>query len=355
MIFLNTSFIKDLLGDNPAMWLVLVIMISGLVVLILGGDFLVKGASNIAYSLHISPMVVGLTIVAFGTSAPELLISTISALDGKSGIALGNVIGSNICNLTLVLGVTAVFYPIVVSKDSIKIDWLVTMGASIMLFVFLIFGGPSEEIINGKSVVIYGSLNIVEGIIFVCCIIAYTYFLIQKSRRETKEKIKAGLSEGEEFPEAKGGVAKELLFILFGCAGLFLGARYFVGSVEYIGIEFGISEEVIGLTVVALGTSLPELVTSAIAAFKKNTDLAIGNLLGSSIFNILSILGITSIIQRIDVKDQRLMQNDIFWMIGITLVLLPMMITRSRVGRFEGFLLLVIYSVYIFFLAQSAL
>ncbi len=314
------------------------LLIAGLVILITGGEFLVRGASNIAYSLKISPLVVGLTIVAFGTSAPELLISTTSAYMGKTDLAMGNVVGSNICNLSLVLGVTALFYPIVVSDNSIKIDWLVTMGASLCLFFFV-----NED----KELVYY------EGIIFIVSLIVYTYFLIEMSRKETQQRLKDGLSsEEEDLAYANTVLWKEITFILIGCAGLFFGADMFVGAVIEIAEQLKIPNDIVGLTVVALGTSLPELVTSAIAAYKKNTDLAIGNLLGSCIFNVLSILGITSVIQPVGVTDH-LMEKDMLWMLGVTLLVLPMMISRRKIGRVEGAILLLVYALYMYFLATN--
>lgn len=318
-------------------WLIF-LLIAGLVILITGGEFLVRGASNIAYSLKISPLVVGLTIVAFGTSAPELLISTTSAYQGATDLAMGNVVGSNICNLSLVLGITALFYPIVVSDSSIKVDWLVTMGASLCLFFFV-----NED----KQLMYY------EGIIFIIALMVYTYFLIEMSRKETKERITQGLStQAEDDAMANAKLPREIFFIVIGIVGLFFGADMFVDAVLRIAAIFKIPNDIVGLTVVALGTSLPELVTSAIAAYKKNTDLAIGNLLGSCIFNILSILGITSIIQPVGVTDH-LMEKDMLWMLGVTLLVLPMMISRRKIGRVEGIILLLVYAGYMYYLASN--
>ena len=314
-------------------------LIGGLIILIGGGDLLVRGASRIAFSLQISPLVVGLTVVAFGTSAPELLISIVSALDGQSGVAMGNIVGSNICNLTLVLGVTAVFYPIIVSDNSIKIDWLMAMGSSLLLYFFV-----NED----KQVERF------EGVIFIVCLIIYTYFLIEMSRKETREKMSLEQNlDIDDIPSVSGsGVWKEVFFVVAGSVGLFLGAYVFVGGVEDLGEKFSIPEHVLGLTVVALGTSLPELVTSAIAAYKKSTDLAIGNLLGSCIFNILCILGITSSILNIPVNEH-ILETDMLWMLGITLLVLPMMISRRKIGRIEGGILLFVYFYYMYNLMTS--
>lgn len=320
------------------MWILLIL--GGLGILIAGGELLVRGASRIAFSFQISPLVVGLTIVAFGTSAPELLISVVSALDGQTGVAMGNIVGSNICNLTLVLGVTAVFYPIVVSDNSIKIDWLMAMGSALLLYFFV-----NED----KQVERF------EGVIFIVCLIIYTYFLIEMSRKETREKMSLEQNvDIEEIPNVSGtGVWKEILFVVGGSIGLFIGAFLFVKGVEDLGHKFQIPEHVLGLTVVALGTSLPELVTSAIAAYKKSTDLAIGNLLGSCIFNILCILGITSSILNIPVNEH-ILETDMLWMLGITLLVLPMMISRRKIGRIEGGILLIVYFYYMYNLMKTS-
>lgn len=288
---------------------------------------MVKGATSIALRIHISPLVVGLTIVAFGTSAPELLISIKSALAGSPDIAMGNVVGSNICNLGLVLGVIAVIYPIHVNSNSIKIDWPVTMGSSLLLY-FLIRGGL---------------ITIYEGILFVLLLIIYSVFIIRKSRRETKAM--KGISEEFDFSPPSKQLGIDLLFIFMGCLGLYFGSEWFVAGAQQLAAFLGVSERVIGLTVVALGTSLPELVTAVVASYRKETDLALGNLMGSNIFNILSILGITSIIKEIEV-NKLIINVDMIWMLGITFIILPMMIYQRNVARIEGLILLGIYFFY---------
>ncbi len=305
----------------------LIFLFLGLFVLILGGDFLVKGSSNIALRLKLSPLVVGLTIVAFGTSSPELLVSVKAALSGSPDLTMGNVIGSNICNLALVLGVTAIIRPIHVQGDSIKIDWPMTMGSSVLLY-FLV-----RE----------GLLKSFEGLLFIFLLISYTGFVIMKSRKENRR-----LELGKRTKLNDGNwkhLLKDIVFIVLGCFGLFYGSDWFVEGAKGIALYFGVSERVIGITVLALGTSLPELVTASIASFKDQTDLAIGNLMGSNIFNILSILGITSIIKEIQVSDV-ILNIDMIWMLGITLLILPMMVHKRIVGRYEGMVLLLIYAYY---------
>ncbi len=311
-------------------------LFAGLFLLVLGGDFLVKGASNLAIQLKISPLVVGLTIVAFGTSSPELLVSINAALSGSPDLTMGNVIGSNICNLALVLGVAAIIRPIRVNADSIKIDWPMTMGSSVLLY-FLV-----RE----------GLLKSYEGFLFIALLVGYTAFIILKSRKEN-HKNKNISSDELPKPDRRKHLFKDIVLIIIGCLGLFYGSDWFVEGGKALAIHFGISERVIGITVLALGTSLPELVTASIASFKNQTDLALGNLMGSNIFNILSILGITSIIKEIEVSDI-ILNTDMVWMLGITLLVLPMMIHKREVGRNEGFVLLLIYGYYTFKVLSSS-
>lgn len=316
------------------------LLIGGMVVLLGGGELLVRGASKIALKLRMSSLVVGITIVSFGTSAPELLINIQAALAGLPDLAMGNVIGSNICNLTLVLGVVALILPIKVHNDSIKIDWPMMFFSSVLLFVVI---HPSMPEIFGN-----GFVNKEEGIVFVLLIIGYTYYLINRSRKKTKEKEKPDTMP--EIEEQKKGFEEkwwvDITFIVIGCFALFYGAEWLVKGAKHVAADFGISERVIGITMVALGTSLPEVVTSAIAAFRKNTDMAMGNVIGSNIFNILSVLGITSIIKDIKVDDFFL-NEDMWVMLAITVMVLPMMMTRRRISRIEGAFLLLIYFSYI--------
>lgn len=309
----------------------IVLLIIGLIILIVGGDYLVRGSSSIALRLHLSPLVVGLTIVAFGTSTPELLISIQSALKGSPDIAMGNVVGSNICNLGLVLGVVALIKPVKVQLNSIKIDWPVTMGASILLYLT----------IRG------GYITASDGIFYSLILIAFLFFIIKKSRKDVKssKKITSSVEDIPDVPSKQ--IWKDIVFIVIGCVGLYYGSEWFVGSVKDLALGIGVEERVVGLTIVALGTSLPELVTAAVASYKGQTDLALGNLMGSNIFNILSILGITSIIKEIHVH-QTILDKDIIWMLLITLMILPLMIMKREVGRVDGLILLFVYAVYIY-------
>ena len=308
--------------------------ILGILILIFGGDFLVRGASNLAYKMMISPLVVGLTVVAFGTSAPELFISTWSALEGHSNLAIGNVIGSNICNLSLVLGLTAMFYPIVIKQKSVRIDWALTIGSGLLLFFFISLDHH---------------LGRIEGVIMLIILLIYTYALIQNSRKTNQKLVAEGVDvqHDNDVPESKDIVVwKECLFFLAGIFGLWLGVRLFGGSVIEIADELGMNKAIAGLTVVAIATSLPELITSVIAAYKKNTDLALGNLLGSCIFNVLSILGVTGIITDIDGIQPRILDFDMLWMFAGMLLLVPMIFIYKKFSFLSGLVFFLFYLSY---------
>ena len=312
------------------------LLVVGLVVLVSGGEFLVKGASSIALRARISPLVIGLTIVAFGTSAPELFISVQSALQGSPDLAMGNVVGSNICNLALVLGVTAIIFPVPVQQDSIRIDWPMTMGSSLLLYLLV------QDLL----------LSYLEGVTFVLILTAYSTFVIVKSRRQNKAG-QAILEDADLPAEPSKSIWKDVIFITLGTMALAFGSEWFVDGAKALALNFGVSERVIGITVLALGTSLPELVTATVAAFRKATDIAVGNLMGSNIFNVLSILGITSIIQPIEVSAV-IVSEDMLWMLAITLVILPMMFFKKKITRTEGMLILLVYCYYIFTVVQSS-
>lgn len=311
------------------MMLNITILLAGLILLIAGGYFLVNGASSFAIKVRLSPLVVGLTVVAFGTSAPELFISVKAAISGSPDLAMGNVIGSNICNLALILGLSAIISPIHIKRNSVRIDWPMTMGSSLLLYLMV------RE----------GYVNSYEGLFFMVLLSLYIFFIMRKSRKD----IQLAKSLEQEFhpPASSTSLYRDFLFIILGSLGLYYGAELFVGSAQNFARDLGIEERVIGITVVALGTSLPELVASIVASFRDEADLALGNLMGSNIFNILSILGITSMIKQIQVHDV-ILNTDIIWMLGITLIILPMMLTKKQIGRVEGIILLVIFVYYMY-------
>lgn len=307
------------------MLLEVIILVLGLVLLILGGDFLVKGASRIALRFNVSTLVIGLTIVAFGTSAPELLVSVNAALKEVPDFAMGNVVGSNISNLGLVLGVTCLFGFIPIHKGTAARDWFAAMLSGVLLFVF------ARD----------GRLVSWEGIVLFSCLLVYLSILLIKTK---KDQIKLDFTI-EPSKDSQFEKFKDLMLLSFGGLCLYFGSNWFIDGAVEIATGFGVSQRIIGLTILAIGTSLPELFTSVIAARKGETDLALGNLLGSNIFNVLSILGITSMIHPLDVNAM-IISSDMIWMLAITFCILPLMLLRKRLGTPSGIILLVIYAVY---------
>ncbi len=299
----------------------------GFAILVASGKYLVIGSVSLARYLKISTLVIGVTVVAFGTSAPELLVSLQAAFKGHPEIAIGNVVGSNISNIALVLAITAIILPISVSPNSIRIDWPIMMGVSILLYFFV----RNNE------------LSRTEGIIFNIILIIFVAFSIRSSRKKM-QLLDAGIH-----PKPQKSIFISLLFILLSCAGLFLGADLLVDNVSIIATSLGVSERAISVTVIAVGTSLPELVTSVMAAIQKEADISIGNIIGSNIFNILSVLGITAIINPLDVASA-FVNVDILWMIGISLLMLILMRPwkNAKIGRIDGIILLSSYLAYIF-------
>jgi cation:H+ antiporter len=296
----------------------------GLIILLGGGKFLVDGASSLALKFGLSQGFIGLTIVAFGTSAPELLVSINAALDGKSDIAIGNVIGSNIANISLVLGISATLFPIKINSSVFKVDYLVLILSSI-IFYLLSYNGIISSI---------------EGLVLLLILFLINLYFFHKLGN-------ANLSELESDLILPIPVWKSLLFLGLGIIGLYYGADLFVESAVEIASVFGVSERIIGITVIAIGTSLPEMATSVIAAINKKTDIAVGNILGSNIMNILAIIGATAAISPIPVSEGFLNQ-DFFWMLGFTFILFPILRTGNRVSRIEGVFLFVGYFTYIF-------
>lgn len=302
----------------------------GLIILLVGGKFLVDGASAIAVKLGMSSGLIGLTIVAFGTSAPELLVSVNAALKGNSDISIGNVVGSNIANIGLVLGLSGIFYPIMIKRSHLRFDYLVTVLVTILFFIL------------GLN----GLIGLWEGILLFSVFILFNFYLFKSS--------KGGIADDKEVEaeiEQVKGYSWLISISLFsaGIIGLYFGSELLVENAVKISREFGVSERVIGVSIIAIGTSLPELITSIMAALSKRTDLALGNILGSNIMNILSIIGITAIIQPIGVSEDFL-DVDFLWMIGITLLLFPLMKTKMQVSKIEGSILFGSYCLYMFFL-----
>jgi cation:H+ antiporter len=310
---------------------VYLLLFAGLALLFVSGRFLVDSSVAISRRLHIPRMVIGLTVVAFGTSAPELLVSLQAAFSGYPEIAIGNVVGSNISNILLVLALTALIFPIPAPATSVKLDWPIMMGVSLLLFFFSLNGMISRQ----------------EGAILVILLAAYVLFSVLRSKGLNRDGQK----------EADGNQMKwwtAVILFLVSCAGLAKGADMLVDNVALIADEIGISKRVVSITMVAVGTSIPEVATSVIAALKKETEISVGNIIGSNIMNILSVLGVTSLVNPISVSPA-IARFDIPWMLGVTLLMLLLMLpaSRSRITRWEGLLMIVIYLLYIYFLFKT--
>ncbi len=305
----------------------------GFFTLYIGAEWLVKGASKLAVFLGLSPLLIGLTVVAFGTSAPELLVSVVSAIKGKDMIAIGNVVGSNICNIALILGISSLLYPITCQKEVVKRDLPVMMGIS----GFLILISLDSKISR------------LDGFILFCALIAYIVFnYLQDKRRVFGQEEFLEDNKTEEIR-----LVKNIFLLICGIALVIFGAKIVVNSSEDIMRRFGISEKVIGLSIVAFGTSLPELATSVVAAYKKHMDISIGNLIGSNAFNIMCVLGITALIRPIYISggifQSRLLMD---YIIMLFISIAPYLMARHDlvINRKNGFILLVLYLAYVLYL-----
>ncbi len=314
------------------MGLTLLQMLGGLAVLVAGAEILVRGSVGTALRFGLTPLLIGLTIVAFGTSAPELVVSIQAAYNGSDDIALGNIIGSNISNIALILGLAAMIQPLKVQASIIRKDVPILLGTSLLLVFFLMDGVITQ----------------LEGVIFFLGVVVFTVVSVRMAKKETSEEVK------EEFedviPEKKLPLWLNIVMIVVGLGLLILGAKWLVDGAIEIASSVGLSEAVVGLTIVAVGTSLPELATSVMAAIKKEGDIAIGNVVGSNIFNILCILGITAMI--LPVSQGGITTVDILLMLGLTVLLLPVLKSGYIVSRFEGAVLLVIYISYTAYLVM---
>ena len=304
-------------------------VIIGLILLVVGGEFLVRSSIGLSFKLNISKMVIGMTVVSFATSAPELLVSLQAALDGSPAIALNNVIGSNIANIGLVLGITAIIGPIAVSKDFYKLNWPVMMLFSLVLYYFL----------WNDSV-----LTQLEGIILLVGLAVFLFVLIRSARKEDVDV--------EEVDDALASIGYGKIFgwLLIGGVALYFGSEFLVNGAKDIAQNMGISEGVISITMIAIGTSVPELAASVIAAMKGEKAISLGNLIGSNIFNIASVLGLTAIIKEIPVTEAQILSRDIFWMLGFAAVLLLLVFLPKKfvLNRFKGAFLFLGYILFIY-------
>jgi len=313
----------------------IILFLSGLLFLIIGAELLVKGASGIALNLRISPLVVGLTVVAFGTSSPELFVGIESSLTGNEGITFGTVVGSNIFNILFILGITALILPLSVSKKLLRMD----VPFMIILSTLLLL------------ISLNGVLSRVEGILMTAGLIIYTSFLILGSRRQHKsESVDASKS-----PSKKRGWLLNICMAAAGLGLLLAGSNWFLEGAVEIARLAGLSEAIIGLTIVAAGTSMPEVVTSIMAAIRGEREVAVGNVVGSNIFNILGVLGISAIfaLDGIDISES-LIRFDIPVMIAVALACLPIFFTGGIISRGEGILFLGYYTAYTLYLILAA-
>ena len=296
--------------------------IAGIVLLYYGAEYLIKGGVSIALKLKVPALIIGLTLVAFGTSAPELVVSINAVLNGSGDISIGNVVGSNVCNIALILGLSALIAPLAVNKKLLKFDLPLLTVISLLLTLFLFLN---------QGVARW------QGLIFFIGIISYTAYSIYAGK-------KSGTDDDEVANSKIYPVMLSLFFVIAGLAGLIFGANLFVNGAIFVARACEISEAVIGLTIVAVGTSLPELATSVVAAIKGEQDIAIGNVIGSNIFNILCILGITPLLSPIHAPDIDMI--DLGTMLLLTISLFPIMRSGWKINRAEGAFLLLIYIVY---------
>lgn len=305
----------------------------GFTLLVIGGEFLVRSSVALSFKLNISKMVIGLTVVSFATSAPELLVSVQAALEDSPEIAIGNVVGSNIANIGLVLGITAMIAPLMIDRDFFRLNWPVMMFFSVLLYYFMY---TSDEISR------------VEGVILILLLVAYLYYLIKRSRG-SKGNVPAEVDEKLE------GVSnfKIGIWLLIGGLGLYFGSELLVSGAVDLAEKLGVSKRVIAITMIAVGTSIPELAASVISAFKGEKALSLGNLIGSNIFNIAAVLGITSIILPIPIGSPEILNQDMIWMIAVAALLLPLafIAPKMSLSRYKGFLIFAFYVIFVYLVA----
>lgn len=308
----------------------------GFFFLIKGADFLVNGASSIAKKFKISSLVIGLTIVAFGTSAPEFIVSVFASIKGTSEIAIGNILGSNIANILLILGISSLIYPIMVQKEIIRKGLPFSLLAAILVWVV-----ANDVFIDGES---HSLISRIDGLIFLSFFIIFLYSTFLSSNN--KEEISKEENNKEEEIKVYSGIMSTFL-VLIGLSGLTIGGKWIIDGAVEIANLFQISESLVGLTIIAIGTSLPELATSAVAAFKKQSDIAVGNVVGSNIFNIFWVLGFSAFVRPLPFSPK--LNIDISMVIFSSLLLfLIMYVGKKRViERWQGSLMVIIYFIYI--------
>lgn len=304
-------------------------MLLGFVLLVIGGEYLVRASVGLSFKLNISKMVIGLTVVSFATSVPELLVSLNAALQGAPAIAINNVIGSNIANIGLVLGITAICTTIEVDKSFYKFNWPALVVFSLLIYYFL----QNDQ-----------QLSSYEGWILFLALLGFIFLLLKKSSASKSEDSNATIDE-----LSKVSYFKILIWLTIGGVALYFGADWLVNGAVVVAQKMGVSEAVISVSLVALGTSIPELAASIIAIIKKEKAISLGNLIGSNIFNIGSVLGLTSIVKTIPVGDIQILSRDVLWMLVFAAVIMPLVLIskRHKLQFKEGFFLVLLYSVFI--------
>lgn len=309
------------------------LMFLGLTLLVIGGEFLVRSSVALSFKLKLSKLVIGMTVVSFATSAPELLVSLNAALKGSSDIALGNVIGSNIANIGLVLAITSIISPLVVNRDFYKYNWPMMVLMSVLVYWFL----ESR-----------GYLSVFEGVVLLVLLVVFLVILVKSSRKKTKiviEEINEALKETTNF--------KIVIWLAIGAISLYYGSEWLVDGARQLALSWGVSEFAISVSVIAVGTSVPELAASVIAALKREKAISLGNLIGSNIFNLASVLGITSIIRPILINPNtpEILGSNIFWMIGFAVALVPLSLLpiKYKISRYKGFILLGAYMIFLYY------
>ena len=317
--------------------MLLLSLLLGFALLVAGGELLVKGAVKLAEKFNISPLLIGLTLVGFGTSTPELVTSLQAAFAGSPGIAIGNVVGSNIANILFILGAAALISPVVVAKETFKRDGVVLAAATLLCL----------------GAVLFGQLTRWMGVLFVLSLAGYIWFAFQQERTATKIAAAADGTTATAPKPSAGAIALDLVFVAGGLALTMLGARFLVSGGIGLARMFSISETIIGLTIVAVGTSLPELITSVMASLRKQGDIAFGNIVGSNIYNLLGILGVTATVKPIPGPGE-IKRLGICGVIAARALEAFAAMSRWRIGRTEGAIMLVAYAGYVIWLGLHA-
>ena len=316
----------------------IVLLVIGFVLLIKGADFLVDGATSIARRLKVSDLVIGLTVVAFGTSTPELFVNIIASIKGNSGIAIGNIVGSSIANVLLILGISSIIFPLSVTKGTVWKEIPLSLLAAVLLGVL-----ANDQLIDKKG---FSALTRIDGLVLISFFIIFLYYSFSIAKRVE------GMDE--HVPTGEHGLVKSSLLIIAGLAGLAVGGKWITEGAVHIASMSGVSQSFIGLTLVALGTSLPELATSAMAAYKRNAEIAVGNVVGSNIFNIFWVLGLSSLIKPIPFQSRN--NIDVGVVILSSVLLFVTMFTGKKrlLDRWEGIIFVSLYVSYIIFLIISS-